>query len=400
MAVSSAVWDRFIGKELARFDGESRLRSVVPVRREHSGFVFIRGLRLVNFSSNDYLGLSFHPDILEASRQALTGGAGAAASRLLTGGSPECHALEEKLAAFKRTEASLLFSNGYMANVGVISALAGRDDAVFSDRLNHASIWDGARLSGATVYRYPHGDMDRLEKMLEEAGQRGARRCLIVTESLFGMDGDVAPLDRIVELKDRFGGALMVDEAHAGGVFGPQGEGLAYAAGVESAVDIHLGTFGKAFGVYGAYVAGKKQWMDYLINACRTFIYTTALPPATVGAISRSIDLVSTAHDDRRALIELGDRLRVGLKAMGLDTGPSTTHIVPLIVGESARAAHLGRGLEERGVLAAVVRPPVVPQGKARLRFSLTATHSAADVDHALEAVEGCLVSPPMPARN
>lgn len=387
MSASSASWDRFIGAELSRFKAQDRLRTPVPVERLPGGKVLRAGRRLINFSSNDYLGLSVHPALIEASRRALKGGAGAGASRLLSGGSHQYHELEARIAAFKNTEAALVFSNGYMANLGAITALAGREDAIFSDRLNHASISDGAGLSGATVYRYRHADVSQLEQMLKEADSRGVRRKLIVTESLFGMDGDVAPLREIVELKRRYGAALMVDEAHACGVFGPKGQGLVYEAGLETDVDLHIGTFGKAFGSYGAFAAGGERWISYLVNAGRTFIYTTALPPAVIGAICTSLDLVPAMDEERLRLRSLGERVQGSFADLGLDTGISNTHIVPVIVGESGEARAMSRALEVRGVLAGLVRPPVVPSGKARLRFSLAATHQDSDIEFALQAV-------------
>ncbi|MGQ0678845.1 MAG: 8-amino-7-oxononanoate synthase [Actinomycetota bacterium] len=376
-----------MGAELERFASRSRLREPVPVARSGALMVERNGQRLVSFSSNDYLGLSVHPALADAAHRAMGKGCGSGASRLLGGGSPEVHRLEERLARFKQTEAALIFANGYMANIGVIAALAGRRDALFCDRLNHASIWDGARLSGASLYRYRHGDVAQLEQLLRDA--TGARRKLIVTETLFGMDGDVAPLEQIVRLSKRHGAALMVDEAHAGGVFGPRGEGLAYREGVQDVVDLHMGTFGKAFGSYGAYVAGRRSWIDYLVNTCRTFIYTTALPPPAVGALAASIELVEQAGEARVRLLAMAERLRSGLAGLGLTTGASASQIVPLIVGDAAAAMHAAAALEQRGILAALVRPPVVPEGTSRLRFSVTAAHHESHIDQVLEAVGG-----------
>lgn len=380
-------WDSFISNQLERFEAQSRLRVLSHVQRTGPAQVYRQGRRLIDFSSNDYLGLSMHPQVLEASRRAVGDGAGATASRLLSGESHRYHELECRLARFKQTEAALVFPTGYMANLGALAALAARGDALFSDRLNHASIWDGVRLSGATVHPYRHGDMDQLEAMLKQAQERGSGKRLIVTETLFGMDGDMAPLRRLVELKIRYGAALMVDEAHAGGVFGPQGEGLAYEEGLQASIDLHMGTFGKAFGVCGAYLAGKRSWIDYLINTARTLIFTTALPPATVAAILASIDLVEQAHAERLRLKGLGERLRAGFGSLGLDPGASCSHIVPLVLGDSALALRVAAALERRGVLAGLVRPPSVPAGKARLRFSLTAAHAGPQIDLALQAL-------------
>jgi len=377
-------WDAALEQRLRELEAEDLLRRLRPVERA-GPVVFRDGRRLLNLSSNDYLGLARHPTLVEAARRAAERGVGATASRLLVGSDPEVEALEAKIAAFKGTEAALVFSSGYAANVGAISALLGREDAVFSDRLNHASIWDGIKLSGATVFRYRHLDCDHLEELLDEADRVGARRKLIVTDSVFSMDGDAAPLRELVELKERHGAALMIDDAHGGGVFGPRGEGYAHEVGVAEGVDLELGTFSKAFGVYGAYVAGRASWISFLVNRSRTFIYTTGLPPPIIGAISASIDLVAEAGEARLTLRDKADRFRAALAELGLDTCGSTTQIVPVLVGESATALELSRALEERGVLAVGIRPPTVPPGTARLRFSLMATHDDGELDRAVE---------------
>jgi 8-amino-7-oxononanoate synthase len=261
----------------------------------------------------------------------------------------------------------------------------GRGDAVFSDSLNHASIIDGCRLSRATVHRYHHGDVDELEAMLQ--GSDAARK-LIVTETVFSMNGDVAPLAEIVELKDRWGAALLVDEAHADGVFGPHGQGYAHELGIADRVDLHLGTFGKAFGAYGAYVAGSALWMRYLVNASRSFVFTTGLPAAVIAAVDAGLDVVYAADEMRAELQQSARRFRMRLASLGLDTCGSSTQIVPLVTGASDVAVALSGALEDAGVLAVAIRPPTVPPGTARLRFSLTALHQHRDVEQALDAVQ------------
>jgi 8-amino-7-oxononanoate synthase len=309
-------------------------------------------------------------------------------------------ALEERLAAFQGTEAALVLGSGYLANVGVIPALVGPEDAVVCDRLDHASMWDGVRLSGARLYRYRHLDVDDLERALQRAAERGARRTLIVTETVFSMDGDIAPLQAIVELKERYGAALLIDEAHAEGTFGPSGEGVARALGVSDRVDLHLGTFGKAFGVYGAYVAGRRFWIEHLVNSARSFVFSTALPPAVIAGVGAALDVVASAHDLRRELHRKSAHFRTALADLGLDICGSQSHIVPLVVGASENALALSQALEERGVLAVAIRPPTVANGSARLRFSLTAAHLDSDLEMALEAIRDVVAAAGLHARS
>jgi 8-amino-7-oxononanoate synthase len=393
--VVEASWGEFLADELEGRSEAGLLRSLRPFERQGAWVVSAEGRRLLNLSSNDYLGLAGHPAVTEAAAHAARRGAGATASRLIVGTDPFCSALEEKLADFQGAEEALVFGSGYLANVGVISCLVGRGDAVFSDRLNHASIIDGCRLSSARIYRYGHLDVDELEAMLWQAERAGARRKLIVTESVFSMNGDLAPLAEIAELKERFGAALLLDEAHADGVFGPNGEGYAHELGLAELVDLHLGTFGKAFGAYGAYVAGRSRWVEYLLNAARSFVFTTGLPPAVIGAIDAALDLVRDADALRADLRVKAARFRMGLNGRGLDTRGSSTQIVPLVVGDSEATVALSRALEERGVLAVAIRPPTVPPGTARLRFSLTALHTEAELDTALTAVDAALGARP-----
>lgn len=386
---SAAPWEAALERRLSELEQASLLRRLRPVDRPVAPVVVRDGRRLLNLSSNNYLGLADHPAVKAAMAQAAERGAGATASRLVVGTDRECLELEERIAAFKGTEAALLFGTGYLANLGVLSAVLGRDDAVFCDRLNHASTWDGVRLSRAALYRYDHADAEHLEWMLRESEREGHERRLIVTESVFSMDGDVAPLEAIADLAERFGAGLVVDEAHAGGVFGPHGQGYAHHLGIDERVDLSIGTFGKAFGVYGAYAAGSRTWIRYLVNACRPFIFTTALPPAVVGGIGAALELVRDADGLRRTLAGRAARFRARLDELGFDTRGSTTQIVPAVVGESERALAFAEALVERGVLGVAIRPPTVPAGTARVRFSLTAAHTERDVDAALAAIEG-----------
>jgi len=301
--------------------------------------------------------------------------------------------LEEKIARFKGTEAALLYPSGYMANIGIISALVGRGDMVFGDRLNHASIIDGCLLSGAEFRRYPHRDTDTLEhniKMSYEGRwtKDDGRKRLIVTDSIFSMDGDIAPLPELVELAKKYDCMLMVDEAHATGVLGKNGRGAIEHFGLDGDELIQMGTLGKAFGGFGAYVAGSKVLIDYLINKSRSFIYTTSLPPAVVAAAAAALKLIQDGTQLRRQLWDNVGFFKSGLKEMGLDTMESQTQIIPVLIGDNERAVDFSKRLFEKGVLIQAIRPPTVPKGKARLRISLMATHSKEDLQEALEVME------------
>lgn len=378
-------WDAWVDSRLERLEGDGLLRRIRPADRTGPRTVSRDGPELINFSSNDYLGLSLHPGVLAAAERDLRKGGGATASRLMAGTDYDYTALEASVAFFKGTEAALVFGSGYLANIGTIPALVDRHDAVFSDRLNHASIVDGIKLSGARMYRYRHNDPADLERQLQEADVGG--RKLIVTETLFGMDGDLAPLERIVDLKKRYGAALMIDEAHATGVLGPQGRGYAHQLGLAAEVDVHMGTFSKAMGLYGGYVAAKQQWVDLLVTSARSFVYTTALPPAIIGGVGAAVEMVMAAGYQRKRLKELAGRFRDGLGEIGLNAGASASQIVPVVLGGAAEVVEAGRQLEELGVLAVPIRPPTVPQGGARLRFSICATHTEDDIDVALQAL-------------
>ncbi len=294
-------------------------------------------------------------------------------------------AVEARLADFKGTQAAVIFSTGYMANLGVIAALMGPGDAVFCDRLNHASIYDGIKLSGAVLHRFPHRDLNRLEELLRQG--QGARRRLIITDSVFSVDGDLAPLAELVALKDRFGAALMIDEAHATGVLGEKGAGLAEALGLSGRVEVHLGTFSKALGSLGGYVAGEQRLIEYLHNRARSFIYSTALAPPVLGAIEAALEVVAREPQPRAYLREEAEKFRRGLAQAGLDTLGSQTQIVPVLVGDNGRTLEFAARLRQQGLLAVALRPPTVPPGQARVRFSLSAAHSREDLQQALDSI-------------
>ena len=296
----------------------------------------------------------------------------------MAGDLPVHGALERRLAAFKGTEAALLFSSGYHANAGVLAALADREDAIFSDRLNHASIVDGCRLSLAKTHRYPHRDLGALSRLL--AGTR-ARRKLVVTDAVFGMDGDAAPLAAIAELCEQHGAMLYVDEAHATGILGPTGSGWAEAEGVTGRVDVLMGTLGKALGSFGAFVAGSRPLADWLTSRARTFVFTTALPPAACGAALAALDVVAAEPERRARLHALAARMKAGLEALGFDVAAVVAPIFPVVLREEALALEASRRMRARGWFVRAIRPPTVPQGTSRLRVSLTAAHTEEQVD-------------------
>lgn len=339
---------------------------------------------VLDLSSNNYLGLAGHPALKRAAAEALERhGCGAGASRLLSGTLPLHAELETALAAFKRTEAALVFGSGYHANLGVIPALAGPGDTVLSDELNHASIIDGCRLSRARVQAFRHRDVGHLEELLAAApaGQR-----LIVTDSVFSMDGDLAPLEAIVTLARRYHGWVMVDEAHATGVFGPGGAGVVEALGLQGQVEIQMGTLSKALGSFGAYVAGSRALIDWLINRARSFIFSTALPPSILGAARAALAIVRDEPERRRRLWDNARRLSEGLSRLGYRLGDTASPIVPVLIGDEARTMALSAALLERGVFAQGIRPPTVPPGTARLRVTPTAVLTDADLERALLA--------------
>lgn len=376
-------------KWLAKRRQQGILRSLRPLVRPLSGALHRAqsDRPLIDFSSNDYLALSVHPQVIATSRRFLEEhGAGSGAARLMSGDLALHHQLEEEIARFKGQEAALLFGSGYMANTGVIPALMGRHDVIFSDKLNHASIVDGCLLSGARLVRFRHNDMAHLQALLAE--KRGSGQALIVVESLYSMDGDKAPLAELVELKNKYNCLLLVDEAHATGVFGATGAGLVEEAGVTAEVDLVMGTFGKALGSYGAYVAASQAWVDFLINRARSFIYSTSLPPAVIGASMGALQVVKGDPNLGRQLLAKVAFFKEALAAHNLEV-ESFTQIMPLKVGESEAALKLAARLGEAGFFVTAVRPPTVPENTARLRFSVTLHQNDTD----LAALAGLLGS-------
>ena len=377
--------DDVFAAELARLRAAGLERSLRPVDGAQDTAILVGVRRVLSLCSNNYLGLANHPEVIEAAvAAARASGIGSGASRLISGSMRDLHRLEEHLAVFKNAAACLLFTSGYHANLGVITALVGPGDAVFSDALNHASLIDGCRLSRAAVHVYPHGDVAALGERLRAVP---AKRRLIVTDSIFSMDGDAAPLPAICELAEEHGAMVMVDEAHATGVVGPRGAGLVDALGLHERVTVQMGTLGKALGTFGAYVAGSRALIDLLINTARTAIFTTALPPPIAAAAAAALTIVEREPQRRAALRRNAAQLRAGLLSLGFDVpGEPESHILPIMVGEATATMALSAALLDRGVFAHGIRPPTVPEGTARLRATVMATHRDADIDAALAA--------------
>jgi glycine C-acetyltransferase/8-amino-7-oxononanoate synthase len=356
--------------------------------------VLLDGKPVLLLCSNNYLGLADHPRVREAAAEAaMRWGVGAGASRLVSGNMTIHRRLEEQLADFKGAERCVLFGSGYLANAGIVSALAGTGDVVFSDELNHASIVDGCRLTKAETFVYDHCDMDHLEWGLREADGRGA---LIVTDGVFSMDGDIAPLADIVDLAQRYDARVLVDEAHGTGAIGPGGRGAVAAAGLEGEVDVVVGTLGKSLGSYGAYACCDATIARYLVNTARTLIFSTALPPPAVAGALAALQLL---HDEPARVDKLrrnSSVLREALEAEGVDAGASETQIVPLVVGDAAAAMSASEKALERGVFAQAIRPPTVPAGTSRLRLAVMATHTKAELRQAARVLANALPEEPV----
>jgi 8-amino-7-oxononanoate synthase len=395
------VWAR---EELARWEARGLLRVPEVLTSRQGATIRIGNQTLLNFSSNDYLGLAGSHELTEAMQRALSPpssnsnsnssegadandvgcGTGAGASRLIVGTHALHAALERALADFEGTESALLFNSGYCANVGTLSTLVGEGDAIFSDALNHASLVDGARLSKARVHIYQHASVSDLERLLQ--GARGFRRKLIVTDSVFSMDGDLAPLRALVELAERYDAALLVDEAHATGLFGERGSGLCEQLGLDDRVDVRIGTLSKAAGSFGAFAAGSKALCALLYQRARALVFTTALPPPVCAVSLRAIEILRNDRERRARLWQNVEHLAKGLRALDIDA-EARSPIFPVVMGSPERALEASAQLRERGVLVKAIRPPTVPEGTSRLRFSLSASHTIEQIDRALEAL-------------
>jgi 8-amino-7-oxononanoate synthase len=374
-----------IEARLAELDDLGLARRTRLVSGPQGPRVVLDGKPVLLLCSNNYLGLADHPRVRQAAADAaMRWGVGAGASRLVSGTMTIHRRLEERLADFEGRQSALLFGSGYLANLGVISALARPGDVVFSDELNHASIVDGCRLSRAEVFVYDHGDVEHLAWGLREADGRGA---LIVTDGVFSMDGDVAPLEEIVELAGQFDVRVVVDEAHGTGVLGPGGRGAVAEAGLEDEVDVIVGTLGKALGSYGAYVCCEKRMARYLLNAARPFVFSTAPPPPAVAGALAALELLQEQPRRVEKLQANAEVLRIALEQEGFDVGGSATQIVPLIVGDAGLAMRVCEAALERGVFAQAIRPPTVPAGTSRLRLAVMASHRKGELRDAAQTL-------------
>ncbi len=372
----------FIDTEIDRRIENRQLRQLRNVLPLNGIEININGQTMLNFCSNDYLGLAMHPLLQERSIEFIHKyGSGATASRLICGNYDFYEHVENKLAQLKQVEAALVLSSGFQANISVIPALADRNSLILSDQLNHNSLIQGCRLARCKVVVYHHNDLSHLEQLLAENSKKGFSRIFIVTESVFSMDGDMADMQALVALAEKFDSFLVVDDAHATGVFGHQGMGLTCGHDI----DLVIGTFGKACGSFGAYLACSEKLRTFMINCCSGLIYTTALPPSVIGAIDAALDLIPEMDAERKSLQANAEYLRSSLHDMGWKTGSSSTQIIPIMVGKEAEALALSSWLEENGILISAIRPPTVPSGASRIRLSLSVLHTRKHIDQVID---------------
>jgi len=374
----------FLDEALDSLRAEGLYRKLRILDGEQKPRATFDGREVINLSSNNYLGLTTHPKLREAAIRAVKElGAGSGSVRTIAGTMDLHMELERKIAAFKKTEASVVFQSGFTANAGTVSSLLGKEDLILSDELNHASIIDGARLSRATIRVFPHKDVSALKALLEETSS--VKRRLVITDGVFSMDGDIAPLREISALAREHGAIMMVDDAHASGVLGKNGRGTIDHFGVHGQVDIQVGTLSKAVGVLGGYVCGTKSLIDYLYHRARPFLFSTSHPPAVAAACVAAFEVLEDEPERIERLWSNTKRFRAGLQRVGFDTGQSETPIIPIMVGEADRAMKLSDRAFERGVFAQGIGFPTVAKGKARLRTIVTATHTEEELDKALE---------------
>ncbi len=386
---------RWLDGELAELERRSLRRGLRDRTGGQGAHIVLGGRPVVNFGSNDYLNLAADPRLAQAIAEAARReGVGSGASPLICGHAVPHVELEHALAEFEGTEAALVFPSGFAANSGTIAALAGPGDLVLADRKSHASLLDGCRLSRADFRVFPHNDPARLDTLLRRAAH--ARRRLVVTDTLFSMDGDLAELAELADVCRRHGAMLLADEAHATGVFGAQGRGVAEEAGVEDRVSARVGTLSKALGCAGGFVAGSQSLIDWLVNRARPYVFSTAMPAPVAAAARAALDVVRAEREPRRRLLDRAGALRGRLKAFGWDVGASASQIIPVVVGDPGRAVALAGKLLEQGLFVPAVRPPTVPEGESCLRISLTAGHDDAMIDRLLAAM-GAPFSPSGP---
>ncbi|MGE5444467.1 MAG: 8-amino-7-oxononanoate synthase [Ignavibacteriales bacterium] len=375
----------WIEEELKLIHDKKLFRVLTEIQSGQSPEIVIEGKRYILLASNSYLGLTTDPKVKEAAQKALEKyGTGSGGSRLVSGSTDLHRELEERIAAFKKTGAAILFSSGYLANIGAISALVGPGDVIYSDELNHASIIDGCRLSHAEIKKYKHRDAEHLNSLL--AQNRSRSKKLILTDTVFSMDGDLAPLPDLIEISERYGCMLMIDEAHATGVLGRRGSGSTEHFGVEDQVPIVMGTLSKAVGSLGGYVAGSRKLIDFLRNRARTYIFDTSLPASSLAASLAAIDTIEFEPERREYLWRLINGFKSGLENIGLQILPSYSAVIPVLIGEAQPTLDFARLLRENGVFTPAVRPPSVPPGKCRIRATLMATHKEEHIKLALQA--------------
>ncbi len=390
--VRSKRSEELFSAELKDLKEKKLLRKPVCIESSNGPKIVIDGNTYTDFSSNDYLNLSGHPAVIKAALSALKNKTlGSGASRLLSGTYSSHEQLEKRIASFKKTRAALLFNTGYAANTGIIPALTDSETLIFSDALNHASIIDGIRLSRAGLKVYRHSDMKHLDLLLKKSrGNKKIKKRMIITDTVFSMDGDIAPLKEIVLLCEKYDAVLMIDEAHAAGVLGETGRGGLEYFGIRSDRVIQMGTLSKAMGCYGGFVAGTKEMTNLLINKARSFIFSTSLPPALCEAGIKAIDIIDHRSKGlRKKLWKNRARLFDGLNELGFDTLDSETPIIPVMAGSADNALKLAKMLYRKKIFVPAIRPPTVAEGKCKLRFSVTAGHSNEDIDHVLEILSG-----------
>ena len=375
----------FIKEEIERLKNEGLYIHVRRIESPQGSWITVDGKEVLNLCSNNYLGFANHPELREAAKKAIENyGVGPAAVRTIAGTMSLHLELEEKLARFKRAEAVISFQSGFNANLATIPALVGREDVIFSDELNHASIIDGCRLSRAKIVRYNHTDPDDLRKKIEtESGD--ASKKMIITDGVFSMDGDIAPLPQIVVIAEEYDAILMVDDAHGEGVLGEGGRGIVDHFGLHGRVDIEVGTLSKAFGVVGGYVAGRKDLIEYLRQKARPFLFSSAVTPPDVSACIAAVDILEASTELVDRLWENTRYFKDGMKRLGFDVGKSETPITPIMLGEAHVAQNFSKRLFEEGIFAQAIGYPTVPRGKARIRVMISATHTKEDLDFALE---------------
>ncbi|NIT14673.1 MAG: 8-amino-7-oxononanoate synthase [Candidatus Dadabacteria bacterium] len=376
----------WIEDEIKNIKDKELFRILTELESAQSPEIIIDGKKYILLSSNSYLGLTVEPRVIRAAVEATEKyGTGSGGSRLVSGSTDLHRELEQRLARFKKTEAAILFSTGYLANIGTISTLVGKDDIIYSDELNHASIIDGCRLSKADIKIYNHLDINHLSELLKNDKNRKCKK-LIITDTVFSMDGDLAPLPEIADLSDKYGCMFMIDEAHSTGVLGKRGSGGTEHFGIEDRVPVVMGTLSKAVGSLGGYIAGSRKLIDFIRNRVRSYIFDTSLPAPSLAASLAAIDIIEHEPERREYLWKLINTFKDGLEDIGLTVLPSHSAVIPVLIGDAKPALEFAKSLREYGIYTPAVRPPSVPQGKCRIRATLMAKHTEEHIETAIQA--------------